>query len=136
MRPVRSSQPDEAVAALKEGLAKKPDNLEIGQFEYSNLGYIVVAMMAESATGTKWESLIQQELFGPLGMTTAGFGPPSTAGNIDQPWGHGRNSSQIFSNQFDNPPSLAPAGTIHCSIVDWAKFVALHLDLECNNTIC
>ena len=27
----------------------------------------------------------------------------------------------------DNPPSLGPAGTVHCALADWAKFVAAHL---------
>src|SRR5262249_4337674 len=26
----------------------------------------------------------------------------------------------------DNAPSLGPAGTVHCSIPDWARFAALH----------
>src|SRR5207248_3569540 len=27
----------------------------------------------------------------------------------------------------DNPPSLGPAGTVHCSLVDWEKFLVVHL---------
>ena len=27
----------------------------------------------------------------------------------------------------DNPPALGPAGTVHCSLEDWGKFIALHL---------
>ena len=27
----------------------------------------------------------------------------------------------------DNPPGIAPAGTVHCALADWAKFVGLHL---------
>jgi CubicO group peptidase (beta-lactamase class C family) len=28
----------------------------------------------------------------------------------------------------DNPPAIAPAGTVHCTIGDWAAFVKAHLD--------
>src|SRR4030095_2402626 len=27
----------------------------------------------------------------------------------------------------DNPAAIAPAGRVHCTIGDWAKFVALHV---------
>lgn len=27
----------------------------------------------------------------------------------------------------DNPRGLGPAGTVHCSLRDWSKFIALHL---------
>ena len=27
----------------------------------------------------------------------------------------------------DNPRGLGPAGTVHCSLQDWAKFIGLHL---------
>jgi CubicO group peptidase (beta-lactamase class C family) len=30
----------------------------------------------------------------------------------------------------DNPPAIGPAGTVHCSVGDWAKFVTLHLQGE------
>jgi hypothetical protein len=28
----------------------------------------------------------------------------------------------------DNPPMMGPAGTVHGSLGDWARMVALHLD--------
>ncbi|MFQ5494401.1 MAG: serine hydrolase, partial [Phycisphaerae bacterium] len=28
----------------------------------------------------------------------------------------------------DNPPAMGPAGTVHCSLADWAKFVIAHLE--------
>jgi hypothetical protein len=57
-------------------------------------------------------------------METAGFGPPGEKDQIEQPWGH---SGDGQPTQVDNAPSIGPAGTVHCSIPDWAKFVGLHL---------
>ena len=56
--------------------------------DYSNLGYMLAGLMAETVTGQSWEQLMRARLFRPLRMVTAGFGPPGTPGRVDQPWGH------------------------------------------------
>ncbi len=95
------------------------------KYEYSNLGYVIAATMAEAVTGRAWEDLIREIVFAPLGMTSAGFGGTGTLGVIDQPWPHESNGRPAASNgpEMDNPPVVAPAGTVHCSIGDWSKFV-------------
>lgn len=111
---------------VKESLKDAP-TVERGAYLYSNLGYVAAACMAEAVTGESWESLIQTRLFGPLGMASAGFGPPGTPGQADQPWGHSRDEENWVPSQQDNPEVLGPAGRVHCSVADWAKFVALQL---------
>lgn len=99
-------------------------------FEYSNIGYTIAGAMAESVTGQSWEELMRGELFAPLAMDSAGFGP---AGE-DQPWGHDAQGKPVNPdwNSFweeeqpappDNPPVIGPAGTVHCNLEDWAKFI-------------
>ncbi|MEK6261496.1 MAG: serine hydrolase domain-containing protein, partial [Planctomycetota bacterium] len=114
---------------LSDGILEKaPDHKPGTKFLYSNLGFMLAGLMAERATDKDWEVLMREELFEPLGMKSAGFGPPGSAKEIDQPRGHG-----FFGNQLppgpmtDNPRGLGPAGTVHCSLEDWSKFVALHL---------
>ncbi len=71
---------------------------------------------------------------GMIGMESCGFGPPGDvkAPNPDQPWAHQRTPSGIQSmppdSNADNPPALGPAGTVHCSMGDWAKFLKIHRD--------
>ncbi|MFC1887202.1 serine hydrolase [Candidatus Cloacimonadota bacterium] len=103
-----------------------------GKFHYSNFGYVVAACMAEQITGLSWEILIRKRLFEPLGMTTAGFGDPVKNKSIDQPWGH---KKSWIGNKWK--PSrdyygevLSPAGRVHCSVEDWAKFISLWLTNE------
>jgi D-alanyl-D-alanine carboxypeptidase len=67
---------------------------------------------------------MQREIFGPLQMTSAGFGAPGMRGKVDQPWGHVDKDETLQPTQIDNPPVLGPAGTAHCSISDWSRFVA------------
>ncbi|MEW6073757.1 MAG: serine hydrolase domain-containing protein [Planctomycetota bacterium] len=102
------------------------------RFAYSNAGYILAGAIAERCGGAPWEELMQQRIFGPLGMASAGFGAPGDAAKVDQPWGHRREGNRLVpvppgSFGSDNPSGLGPAGTVHCSLRDWARFVALHL---------
>ena len=52
-----------------------------GSFNYSNQGYVVAGAMMETIVGTPFETLLQEQLFAPLGMTSTGYGAPGTPGN-------------------------------------------------------
>ncbi|AGA24926.1 serine hydrolase domain-containing protein [Singulisphaera acidiphila] len=97
------------------------------KFAYSNVGYALAGLMAEQVTGQSWETLMRKRLFEPLKMTSAGFGPPGTKGEVDQPWGHEPNGKSFQPQQKDNVPAMGPAGTVHCTLADWAQFAILHL---------
>ena len=99
-------------------------------YHYSNLGYVVAGSMAERITGKSWEMLMEERLFQPLNMTTAGFGHPGTQGRIDQPWGHVKSGRNWNAVQTDNPDVMGPSGQVHSSFEDWAKFIALQFSDE------
>ncbi|HTI71349.1 MAG TPA: serine hydrolase domain-containing protein [Candidatus Limnocylindria bacterium] len=104
---------------------------------YSNTGYVIAALMLERVTGKPWEQLMREEVFEPLGMTTAGFGVPDASGTTNQPWGHRRMFMTMPvapGPKADNPPAFGPAGTVYCSIGDLANFVAAHLARETSDT--
>ena len=96
------------------------------KYEYSNVGYVLAGAIAERLTGESWEDLIHRIVFEPLRMTSAGFGGLGTPGKIDQPWPHYASGQPLPGNgpTVDNPEVMGPAGTVHCSLSDWAKFVA------------
>jgi CubicO group peptidase (beta-lactamase class C family) len=104
----------------------QPPASEPGKFSYSNAGYITVGAILERITSKPWEILIRERLFKPLGMSTAGFGPPSKANTTDQPWGHVFAEGNYQPRYGDNPPALGPAGTVHCSMTDYLKFADFH----------
>ncbi len=97
-------------------------------FSYQNANFILAGAMLERCTGKSWEDLMKSELFQPLGMTTGGFGAPGSASDVKEPWGHSDASGQRVASKGDNTPALGPAGTVHASLGDWAKFIRLHLD--------
>lgn len=95
------------------------------KYEYSNTGYVIAAAMAEEMSGRLWEDMIRDVVFKPLGMASAGFGGTGTPGQIDQPWPHlGKNKPAPMNGpDMDNPLVMGPAGTVHCSLGDWSKFI-------------
>jgi CubicO group peptidase (beta-lactamase class C family) len=109
--------------AVEQALSERPAT-PIGKYSYSNVSYVVLGAIVETKTGKSWEEVIEQEIFRPLHMTSAGFGAPGTPGQIDQPWGHVDANGGLKPIQVDNAPVLGPAGTVHCSIGDWSKFIA------------
>lgn len=87
-----------------------------GRFRYSNTGFLLAAVLAERATKSSYEALMQNEVFTPLGMKSAGFGIPPEG----QPSGHMRGRIALAGDV--NPDFFAPAGNMYMSLKDWALF--------------
>ncbi len=104
----------------------------VGGESYSNGGYIVAGAMLEERMSLDWETLVQDYVFAPLGMNESGFGPPMGAGALDQPLGHwseGMNYLPVSPGpDGDNPAVFGPAGTVHATMADYAKFMIAHID--------
>ena len=117
---------EQRLAALGMAAATKLSSAPGSTYEYSNLGYVLAATLAEHVVDRAWEEEIRASIFKPLGMTSAGFGGLGTPGEIDQPWPHTGNGRPTGTNGplVDNPEVMGPAGTVHCSLADWAKFIA------------
>lgn len=129
------TDPAAARAAFVSGILAGPPAQPVGTYAYSNAGYMIAGAALERATGKPWEELIVADLFTPLGMTSCGFGAPGTGTSLDQPWGHQTHGSGATLTVVpmapndpgaDNPPGLGPAGTVHCSLADWGKFLVMH----------
>ena len=113
-------------------LSTEPSSTPSKKYAYSNSGYILLGAILEKVTGEQWEDLIRNNLFRPLGMSSAGFG---AMGNglkyLSEPFQHNLIAGHLEpvapGKNSDNPVFFAPAGGVHCSIGDWAKFVLLHL---------
>jgi len=104
------------------------------RFEYSNLGYTLAGAMMERVTGRTWEELIVARLFDPLQLGSAGFGPQSSLGRVDAPLGHapdkdGKLVAFLAGPCGDNPPIIGPAGTVHMSVLDFARWAAWNATL-------
>ncbi len=117
---------------LVRGILEQPATYQPGTKDlYSNAGFSIAGAMLEEVTGTAYEKLLTKLLFKPLKMDSAGFRAPARNGKVDQPYGHLLDGEKIVATDpephGDNPSAIAPAGAVHCSVIDFAKYALLHL---------
>jgi CubicO group peptidase (beta-lactamase class C family) len=125
---------DSRIKWTRQALAMAPQNAVGEGFAYPNNGFVLMGALCERRTGKTWETLMREEVFGPLGMTSAGFGPPpapdpSAPAN---PVGHrpamlgGRPVGHGAGPDADNPAALGPAGRAHMTLADLLRFGRAH----------
>ena len=102
-------------------------------YEYSNAGFVVAGAMLEQVSGEPWEKLIEERIFQPLEMTHSGFGNAARDDkkNPSQPWPHKTGTTPRDPGPGDdNPWVIGPAGTMHCSLRDVGRYIAMHSKRE------
>lgn len=107
-------------------LSWEPSHKPGTAYEYSNGGFAIAGLLVETRAGKPWEELMTARIFKPLGITSAGFGAPGTPDKWDQPCGHAKGKVIKPGAGSDNPVAISPAGRVHMTISDWAKFVGAH----------
>ncbi|QGJ70372.1 Serine-type D-Ala-D-Ala carboxypeptidase [Planctomycetales bacterium 10988] len=130
---VSTQERQKAVLAL---IAKKPESQPGEKFAYSNVGYTIAGLMAEETTGVRWEELVKREVFQPLELKDAGFGPPKSDYNRpQQPLGHllAYEQKVCMTDEADNTFIIGPAGIAHMSLVDLCRYGQEHLQGESGN---
>lgn len=113
-----------AIETLKDMEPKVPEG---SPFQYSNFGYLIAGAMIEKVAGKPWEELIQEIIFQPLDLKSAGLGPQVTTGLYDAAVGHRVNEDGTITPVPWGPPSqvppvVAPAGDAHMSVIDFARW--------------
>jgi CubicO group peptidase (beta-lactamase class C family) len=114
-------------------IAHKPTYPPGKQFAYSSVGYTIAGAMAEKVTGATWEDLMKREVFEPLELNEAGFGPPKSADEtLQQPRGHQKvvDGKIAVNDAADNTPIIGPAATIHMTLQNLCNFAREHLQGE------
>lgn len=123
-------QPDTAEAAraarteaIAKILAKAPRTAPGEAFRYSNVGITIAGHVAETALDQPFQTIMRERMFEPMGLTSAGFGPPP---GDDQPWAHqslfGWKRAQPPENDPDNTPIMTPAGRMHMNLSDFIAY--------------
>ena len=114
------------VAALKDPPQAQPGT----KYIYGG-GHILAASYAENFMGLSYEELMREEVFIPLSMTTARFGPPATPNKLDAPWEHTIENGRIkpqAPNYDQFKQARSPVGRNLCmSVADLGRIAAVHL---------
>lgn len=124
----------ERLAYVRLALEQPPVAMPRTTMRYSNAGYVVVGAKIERVMGAPWERLMREWLFVPLGMHSAGFGPPAASGtNVPGPVGHARRHDGKLHpwtqpDQADLPAVNGPSGLVHVSLDDQLAYLEVHRD--------
>jgi len=110
---------EQRLSYVAAALGEEPE-AQAGSFSYSNAGFIVAAVIAERAAHASYEELMGAEVFKPLGMTRTGFG--NTGDGQNRGHQHGKPMRHMARLEDGAPRMYAPAGFLHMSLEDWAKF--------------
>lgn len=110
-------------------LQQAPDYTPNTKMQYSNIGYALAGLMAETAAGDSYENLMQKEVFGPLAIQGR-FGFPEDAGVANNA-GH----TLVAGSWKVTPPVVDPnyayfinaAGGMNLSMADYGVFLREHL---------
>jgi CubicO group peptidase (beta-lactamase class C family) len=122
-------------AFVRRVVQEGPVHEDGARYDYSNAGYTLAASMMENLTGKTWEYWMEELVFSPLGLKSAGFGWPADAHHRDLPRGHrcaDSTSAGVTAEPLDTwyrlGPVLSPGGDVHLSIADLARYAAFQLD--------
>lgn len=97
--------------------------------KYSNAGYAIAAAMAEKVSDQAWETLVNERLFAPLGISSAIFGAPAPA---EPAWvqGHVYKEDSLVPlaiPDMEGAAWLHPAENVWLSPIDYARLLQEHL---------
>jgi CubicO group peptidase (beta-lactamase class C family) len=115
-------------APLRDGLTHPGDTLRLRhrpgeRFSYSNTGYLLLGMLIETVTGTRYERWLDGELLGPLGMARSTFAFVTQTGpEADPTLAMGHFDPQSTSATV--PTHLRPAGQFTTTAADMARFAS------------
>jgi CubicO group peptidase (beta-lactamase class C family) len=119
-----------AIGALVEALAARPRLYEPGaHFSYCNNGYALIGRLLERAWDAPFATLIEQRLFGPLGLATASASllrhePGTTAyGHVTLPGAAAPQRSAAWAFPYAGGPG---GSTVTMSAMDLARFALAH----------
>jgi CubicO group peptidase (beta-lactamase class C family) len=100
------------------------------KYQYSNLGYVVLAAILDKRGKASWEEQLEKKICRPLGMKEWGLGPVGKKDEVVQPWPHQSKGKPVPADGvMDNPPVMNSAGRIHMSVADYTRFLAETLKL-------
>ena len=80
---------------------------------YSDLGFMLLGLVVESASGMRLDAFLREELYGPLGLTATGFRPDAAAGTTHtfaatshgNPYEYRMVHDSAFGYRIDGDPS-------------------------------
>lgn len=96
-------------------------------YAYTNFGLTAGGEAVATAIGTDWDTLAEDYLFGPAGMTSSSFSFADYEAAPNRAIGHQRVDGEWVHVETRDPQAQAPAGSASSDVVDLARWMRLHL---------
>jgi CubicO group peptidase (beta-lactamase class C family) len=98
------------------------------QWTYTNFGITAAAQSVADAAGTDWETLSQNDIYGPLGMSSTSSRFSDYIARTDRAVPHVLVDGQYEAKYQRQPDAQSPAGGVSSSVNDMTKWMAMVLD--------
>jgi len=98
---------------------------------YNNMMYVTAGSVLEKVTAKKWEDLVREKIFTPLGMNASCFTIEEMKkyGNYSLAYYEDDSTKQLKLKQFVAlPDALGPAGTIKSTVEDMSRWMIAQLN--------
>jgi CubicO group peptidase (beta-lactamase class C family) len=97
------------------------------RWQYNNLMFAAAGVALQRVTGGTWEERVRARILVPLGMTRTTFGLAETLAASDHAVPHDRVKGKDVVIPFRDITEIGPAGSIHSSANDMARWLAVLL---------
>ncbi len=122
--------------ATREELLDRLKHLEPSKdfrtfLQYQNLMFLTAGYLAGLVSGTSWEALVEERLFGPLEMTHSNLSVENSQQSTDYALPYSIPDFKANERQqvaFRNIDTIGPAGSINSNVVDMANWLIMNLN--------
>lgn len=101
-------------------------------YQYNNLMFLTAGYLAEQVSGTRWEELVRQKIFDPLGMQGSNFSVLDSQKSSDfaHPYKNAKEGTQeeVKEVPFRVIDAIGPAGSINSNVEDMTQYVQMYLN--------
>lgn len=97
------------------------------EFQYQNIMFLAAGEAAARTAGTTWDALVQDRIFGPLGMAASSTSITALAGRSNVATPHALVDGAVRSLPWRNIDNIGPAGSINSTARDMTAWLRLHL---------
>ncbi|MBP1766051.1 MAG: hypothetical protein H6P98_166 [Candidatus Aminicenantes bacterium] len=97
------------------------------RYQYQNLIYMAAGTIAGRIAGKTWEELVEERIFRPLDMASAGFSAVQSFATGDAAKPYLYQDGAFEERQPIPEDAVGPSGSICAHVVDAAKWIQIHL---------
>jgi CubicO group peptidase (beta-lactamase class C family) len=97
-------------------------------YQYQNLMFMTAGYLEERVTGKKWEDLVHERIFQPLGMKRSNLSVADSQRDSDFAQPYAESDGKVIRVPFRNIDAIGPAGSINSSVEEMMPYIRLHID--------